>query len=101
MSQSTEQATLKPTTFTCCAPNAERVVLAGSFNNWQPDATPMVKGANGYWSASLELSPGRYEFKFVVDGVWCCEPGCDDGTDNGPDRVPNEFGTLNRVIEVT
>ena len=27
MSHSTEQATLKPTTFTGCAPNAERVAL--------------------------------------------------------------------------
>lgn len=48
----------------------------------------------------MNLSPGRHEFKFVVDGEWCCEPGC-NGRDQGPKCVPNPFGTMNRVIEVT
>lgn len=100
MSKSNEQARVKPTAFMCHAPAAQQVFLAGTFNDWKPDVTPMVKGADGDWSASLKLSPGRYEFKFVVDGVWCCEPGSEDGTDQRPDCVPNEFGTMNRAIEV-
>lgn len=60
----------------------------------------MVRDSHGNWSVGLKLSPGRYEFKFVVDGDWCCEPGSEDGTDLGPGCVPNAFGTMNRVIEI-
>jgi 1,4-alpha-glucan branching enzyme len=90
----------RTTRFACRAPAAQLVFLAGSFNGWKPDATPMVKDAEGNWSVAVDLEPGRYEYKFVVDGNWCCEPGCDDRTYQGPDCVANECGTQNRVIEV-
>ena len=88
------------TVFSCVAPSAQAVFLAGTFNGWSLDATPMVKGNDGNWSVALDLPPGRFEYKFIVDGVWCCEPGCDDWVFQGPDCVPNEFGSRNRVIEV-
>lgn len=100
MSKSKEQSRVKPTAFTCHSPAAQQVFLAGTFNDWKPDVTPMVRGSDGNWSVGLKLSPGRYEFKFVVDGVWCRESGSDDGIDRGLGCVPNEFGTMNRVIEV-
>lgn len=89
------------TQFACRAPAAKAVLLAGSFNGWKPDATPMTKNGQGDWSATLDLPPGRYEYKFVVDGNWCCEPGCDDRNHEGHDCVANDYGTQNRVIEVT
>ena len=91
----------RATRFTCHAPFAQEVSLAGIFNGWDPAATPMIKDAKGNWDVAVILPPGHHEFKFVVDGTWCCEPG-GDGTDRDcPKCVPNTFGTMNRVIEVT
>jgi len=48
---------------------AGRVMLAGSFNNWNPDALPMKKVDSG-WIASVRLVPGKYWYKFIIDGNW-------------------------------
>ncbi len=41
----------------------------------------------------LALLPGRYEYKFVVDGHWIPDP-------NALENVLNPHGTLNSVMEV-
>lgn len=87
------------TSISCKAPDAQSVFLAGTFNNWDPGTTPMERSENGEWSAQLELAQGRYEFKFIVDGEWCCAPGC-QADHTCPDCVPNDCGTMNRVLEV-
>jgi len=86
------------TLFKCDAPDAKQVFLAGTFNKWDSRATPMEKSSDGSWHAHLDLPPGCYEFKFIVDGCWCCEPGVDEQA--VPNCVCNEFGTMNRVIEI-
>jgi len=48
--------------------NPLAVDLAGSFNNWSTDATPMSKRADGTWEVTLTLPEGVYQYKFVVDG---------------------------------
>jgi hypothetical protein len=87
------------TVFICHAPDAESVFLAGTFNDWDPQSMPMQRRYDGAWRTELELAPGRHEYKFVVDGRWCCEPGDEDRAVS-PQGVPNCFGTMNRVIEV-
>lgn len=89
----------KATQFTCHAPDAKEVFLAGTFNEWKPDATPMTMDEAGKWTAAIELPCGRHEFKFVVDGEWCCEVNCHAGSEC-PKCVPNDMGTMNRVCEV-
>lgn len=101
MSETHEQQTSRATRFTCHAPSARAVFLAGSFNGWEPAATPLVKDAAGNWGVAVDLPPGLHEFKFVVDDRWCCEPGGDEPHHGCPNCVPNPFGTMNRVIEVT
>ena len=49
--------------------NASRVMLAGSFNNWNPDVLSMQKTDSG-WIAYVKLGPGKYWYKFIVDGNW-------------------------------
>lgn len=49
--------------------NARRVMLAGSFNDWDPDALSMTKTDSG-WIAYVKLIPGKYWYKFVIDGGW-------------------------------
>lgn len=100
MSKKNPGAKRKATHVTCSAPAATEVSLAGTFNGWEPGVTPMHRGPNGKWQAKLDLPPGRHEFKFVVDGAWCCEPGIPDGPCVGDGLVPNEFGTSNCVIDV-
>jgi 1,4-alpha-glucan branching enzyme len=87
-------------TFSCFAPTAGAVFLAGTFNGWNPEATPLVKDAEGRWDVTLDLIPGHYEFKFVVDGAWCCEPGLPEPCPGCPSCVPNRFGTMNCKLEV-
>ena len=97
---SKSSATKTGTQFSCTAPAAGVVTVAGTFNNWDPLATPLTRRADGTWAVDLNLRPGRYEYKFVVDGQWCCEPGCEEPRHGCPMCVPNPFGTTNRFVEV-
>ena len=92
----------KPVELSCHAPEAKAVFVAGTFNDWKPDATPLhIHLPNGKWTVTLPLPPGRHEYKFVVDGQWCCEPGCDHEYRGCPKCCANSFGTMNRVLEVS
>jgi hypothetical protein len=56
-------------------PSAYSVALAGTFNNWDSQSHAMTKDEEGTWSVVLELTPGRYEYKFVVNGSdWMADP---------------------------
>jgi 1,4-alpha-glucan branching enzyme len=74
-------------------PQAGEVLLAGSFNAWQPRSTPMVQTAEGQWSTELHLEPGHYEYRLFVDGQWQDDPMASR-------YVANAFGGLNCVIDV-
>jgi peroxiredoxin len=56
---------------------AEKVYLAGSFNNWQPTGLAMDgPDMDGWFTTSVELNLGNYEYKFVLDGAaWRPDPG--------------------------
>jgi len=51
------------------------VYVAGSFNGWDPKANKLSKVKDAY-SASIALVKGHYEYKFVINGVWCVDPNC-------------------------
>jgi len=55
-------------------PSAGSVYLAGEMNNWSPTATPMQRDVAGQWSVTLNLAPGQYLYKFVVDGNYINDP---------------------------
>ena len=92
-------AKTRTTTLACHAPDAKQVFVAGTFNGWRTDATPLKRGRQGKWTAKVSLPPGCHEYKFIVDGGWCCEPGCEGPQAGCTDCVANEFGTMNRMIE--
>ena len=75
------------------APGAEEVMLAGDFNNWDYTATPLKKSKGTLWQREVALKPGRYEYRFVVDGGWVTDP-------NNNNRVWNGLGTENSVLEL-
>lgn len=87
------------TRFSCQAEHANSVCLAGTFNDWNLQSTPMSKNGSGEWSANLELAPGAYEYRFVVDGEWCSEPECANH-ESCPHCVANPFGSKNQKLQV-
>ena len=84
------------------APEGKDVYLAGEFNDWDPQALPMVQAGAGNWKAEIELFPGRYEFKPFMDGAWMEDVPCrvmivasSFMLMLGLERVSNPFGTQN------
>ncbi len=71
---------------------ASVVALAGSFNNW--NQSQLLFGREGdEWVCRIDLDPGVYTYKFIVDGNWLLDP-------SNPDTQEDEAGNVNNVIEV-
>jgi len=80
--------------FVTLYPRAANIKIAGDFNNWQPEKSEMQKvGSSGIWQTKMQLQPGRYRYRLVVDGQWQQDP-YNNLTE------PNPFGQLNSVLEV-
>lgn len=75
------------------APFASEVVLLGDFNDWKAGVHPLKKDCQGLWKVTLQLTPGRYEYKLLVDGKWW------EGL-AGKQGIRNPYGTLNRLLVV-
>lgn len=72
-------------------PTAKIVNLAGTFNDWKPSS--IVCGKEGAeWICRVELKPGKYLYKFIVDGHWITDPANPTIEDDGR-------GNANSVIE--
>ncbi len=56
-----------PQQFVLARPSAERVSLVGDFNKWNPGIAPMKRDANGSWSITLPITPGRHIYGYMVD----------------------------------
>ncbi len=83
----------RPAQFAIEAPDAHEVYLAGTFNQWDPRRTPLKKRRDGGWHLAIRLSPGRYQYRFVVDGVWTTDP-------KALETVPNPFGSENSIVVI-
>lgn len=76
--------------YECAA--GQTVMIAGSFNDWAP--VPMgVDQVGKPAKVQLKLSPGYYEYRFVVDGEWITD-------ESNPAISANDFGTLNSVLKL-
>ena len=80
--------------FELTLPEAKSVCVAGSFNDWRPAVSPMVRLGDGRWVKCLSLPPGRYEYRFLVDGQWVADPAAKE-------LVPNGDGGWNAVLVVS
>ncbi len=92
-SKPSNQDHVKKETFQLIAPDAEEVLLLGDFTNWEENPVLLRHQNDGIWKISLPLDPGRYEYRFVVDGQWRDDVKCHH-------RVSNPFGTQNCVRDV-
>jgi 1,4-alpha-glucan branching enzyme len=90
-----EKAKRKPTRrrviFSLNTAKAKEVILMGDFNGWNAKAHLMKKDENGVWKKIVMLTPGRYEYKFLVDGQWRTDPENDQ-------VCFNRFGTRNNIL---
>lgn len=73
---------------------AQKVCVAGTFNNWTPEDCEMTRLKNGKWVKDVTLPPGIYEYRLVVDGSWMPDPSADHA-------VTNPFGERNSLVTVT
>jgi chromosome partitioning protein len=60
--------------FALRAEGARHVRLAGDFNGWNPGMTPMQPIRDGTYHVKLPLAPGRYRYRYVIDGRWMKDP---------------------------
>ncbi|HEX4600709.1 MAG TPA: isoamylase early set domain-containing protein [Gemmatimonadales bacterium] len=81
--------------FVLYAPGAKRVTVAGTFNQWDQNAAPLVPaGTSGVWTTTLALPIGQHQYAFVVDGRrWVADPAAP--------AVGDGFGRRNSVVAVT
>ncbi len=88
-----EKNTKKRVIFKLNNPEAHEVLLAGSFNFWNPSARPLKKNAKNIWKTTMMLPKGTYEYRFIVDGQWIDDP-------SSSEKRLNEFGSYNSVVTV-
>jgi 1,4-alpha-glucan branching enzyme len=81
------------TILTCFAPKARAVNVAGNFNGWRPDVTPLNNMGAGKWAVRLMLRAGQYEYRFVVDCRWSEDT-------QASQHVANPYGGFNSVLLV-
>jgi len=79
--------------FTFKSPEAREVYVAGDFNNWKLDDNSRMQQDNGVWKKIFKLRPGRYHYRFVVDGRWIDDPANNE-------KEMNPYGEMDSLIEV-
>jgi len=76
---------------------ATDVRIAGDFNGWVPDkgvhSLIESEGRARVWTKILQLPPGTYEYRYIVDGEWREDP-------SNPEAVPSSVGGRNSVLVV-
>lgn len=76
---------------------ARDVRIAGDFNGWVPDRnvrSRVERDDHGLiWTKVMDLPPGTYQYKYVVDGAWREDP-------DNPDVAPSSDGLRNSVLVV-
>ena len=83
-----------PVRFDFTHPTALTVCVAGTFNNWQPEANALHPSGGGHWHKDTVLLPGIYEYCLIVDGQWMPDPAAKE-------TVANPFGGRNSILRVT
>src|SRR5260370_3470320 len=72
--------------------DAHVVALAGTFNNWNQSQLLFAREADE-WQCRIDLAPGKYTYKFIIDGNWILDP-------SNPTTEDDERGFTNSVLVV-
>lgn len=72
---------------------AQKVAIAGDFNGWDPEATPLSPQVGDVFAVTVPLRKGEsYSYMFWVDGEWVADPGAE--------RRPDGFGQQNSLLRL-
>lgn len=72
---------------------AREVKLAGDFTDWGNGCVSMSKsGKSGEWTASIRVTPGEHQYRFIIDGNWYTDPSTE--------HAKNTFGVENSILRV-
>jgi len=88
-----ETCNLKEVVFRFDNTKFKRVQIAGEFNNWIPDKDVETEIQDGSLQKILRVSPGGYEYRLIIDGVWQQDPA-------NPNAAPNDMGGYNSLLNV-
>jgi len=66
--------------------DAEAVAIYGSFNNWIQTKNYCAREGDG-WVCRVDLAPGKYTYRFLVDGVGLIDPTNPATEDSGQGHV--------------
>lgn len=72
---------------------AKDVIITGDFVRWAPQGVPLSYDGGETWRTALDLAPGEYQYRLIVDGQWVDDP-------KAAKRVPNPYGTENCLLIV-
>ena len=72
---------------------AKEVVLTGEFTEWAKDRIRLHSMGDGEWNAMLELPPGEYRYRLLVDGEWRDHA-------EAAKRLPNPYGSQDCILTV-
>jgi len=85
---------LKDVTFRFETPEARDIYVVGDFNEWKmSDEGRLGRSENGCWEKRMEIPPGRYRYKFIVDGEWTPDA-------KNPELESNVFGSFDSIITI-
>ena len=86
-----EEPAERNTSFFISAPKAKDVYIVGDFNHWKiNDASRLSRLEDGRWEKKYTLTPGKYRYKFVVDGEWVLDS-------LNQEKEQNPYGTFDSV----
>jgi 1,4-alpha-glucan branching enzyme len=84
----------KEKTFEYEAPKAENVYVVGDFNDWKiNEEAKLEKGKDDKWQKRFFLPPGRYKYKYVVDGLYFEDP-------RNPEKERNPYGNNDSIFHI-
>jgi len=73
--------------------DCKEVKVAGDFTNWEKGAIVMSKsGKSGEWSASVRVTPGNHQYRFLLDGKWYTDPVTE--------HIMSPLGSENSVLRI-
>ena len=82
-----------PYRFVIYRPDASQAKIIGTFTGWQPVSMQKI-GTSGYWSLTLNLGEGEYQYSYLVEG------GQQITDPTVPERVQDDFGGENSIITI-
>lgn len=70
---------------------ANEVFIKGSFNAWTEQ--PLKKEKENFWSITIPIPAGKYQYGFVVDGKYITDP-------KNPNKITTPEGFVNSLLHI-